>query len=86
LQQQQALIPSNPIPQRGGTNETTGVTAEVLQQQQHSVSAATEITKSSPDKVDIPVISYFNNQNSFNTSLSKELNELREMYSRLESK
>jgi hypothetical protein len=35
---------------------------------------------------DIPILSYFNNQSTFNTSLSKELNDLREMYARLESK
>jgi hypothetical protein len=37
-------------------------------------------------KVDIPVLSYFNNQNSVNTSLSSELKELREMFGRLEEK
>jgi hypothetical protein len=35
---------------------------------------------------DIPVLSYFNNQNSVNTSLSSELKKLTEMYERLEEK
>jgi hypothetical protein len=34
----------------------------------------------------IPVITYFNNQNSVNNSLSRELEQLREMYNRLEAK
>jgi hypothetical protein len=34
----------------------------------------------------IPVITYFNNQNSVNNSLSRELEQLSEMYNRLEAK
>jgi hypothetical protein len=46
---------------------------------------APTIAPISPDK-DIPVLSYFNNQNTVNTSLSSELKELREMFGRLEEK
>jgi hypothetical protein len=73
--QEQAVIPSNPLP----------IIAPAISPVIPNVPTIAPTISAEP-KPEIPVISYFNTQNSVNNSLSKELNELREMYGRLEAK
>jgi hypothetical protein len=72
--QEQAYIPSNPIPQQAPShvvpNQPPPPTTNIAQ-----------------GKSDVPVLSYFSDPNTaVNYSLSKELSELRDMYNRLEDK
>lgn len=73
--QEQAYIPSNEIPRHDSPAPSEPVKLPQLPDKPPS------------EHVDsVPVITYFNTQNSVNNSLSKELTELREMYNRLEAK
>jgi hypothetical protein len=78
--QEQAFIPSNEIP-RPVVATPQRVTAPATPEAQGAV-----ILPLKQDNQEIPIISYFSNQNIVNSSLSKELNEVREMCNKLINK